>query len=248
MFQTQLRYVQIILTFSIFGGLLITNTPLLVASLVGLILVWQLEMLTGQLRIDTNEYLLIIIFIFLTFLPVIFSGLEIRGSIIILFYLSLLALSIIVVLFQELPISKFGNTIFSTIFSFTIISFIMSESFNENLNYIVYLFLSLFFLKNIATFLNVQFSNFQYFFNFFAVLLVMIGVTSFYDFQFVYIILSSVTTALCVVFVNFLILKIRYEFEYISELTNEIYLYDYLVAFLFSLYLVDSLNIINGLF
>ncbi len=89
---------------------------------------------------------------------------------------------------------------------------------------------------------------FQYFFNFFAVLLVMIGVTSFYDFQFIYIILSSATTALCVVFVNFLILKIRYEFEYISELTNEIYLYDYLVAFLFSLYLVDSLNIINGLF
>ncbi len=51
-----------------------------------------------------------------------------------------------------------------------------------------------------------------------------------------------------VVFVNFLILKIRYEFEYISELTNEIYLYDYLVAFLFSFYFVDSLNIINGLF
>ena len=55
MFQRQLRYVQIILTLSIFGGLLIMNTPLLVASLVGLILVWQLEMLTGQLRIDTNE-------------------------------------------------------------------------------------------------------------------------------------------------------------------------------------------------
>ncbi len=142
------------------------------------------------------------------------------------------------VLFQELSISKIGNTIFSTIFSFTIISFIMSETFSENLNYIVYLFLSLFFLKTIATFLNVQFSNFQYFFNFFAVLLVMIAITSFYDFQFIYIILGSVSTALCVVFINFLILKIRYEFEYISELTNEIYLYDYLVAFLFSLYFV----------
>ena len=135
MFQRQLRYVQIILTLSIFGGLLIMNTPLLVASLVGLILVWQLEMLTGQLRIDTNEYLLIIIFILLTFLPVIFSGLETEGSIIILFYVSLLALSIIMILFQELHISKFGNTIFSTIFSFTVISFIMSEAFNENLNY-----------------------------------------------------------------------------------------------------------------
>ena len=248
MFKTQLRYVQTILTLSIFVGLLITNTPLLVASLVGLILVWQLEMLTGQLRIDTNEYLLTIIFIVLTFLPVIFSSVELVQSVVILFYLALLGLSIIMVLFQELSISKVGNIIFSTIFSFTIISFIMSETFNENLNYIVYLFLSLFFLKTIATFLNVQFSNFQYFFNFFAVLLVMIGVTSFYDFEFIYIILGSASTALCVVFVNFLLLKIRYEFEYISELTNEIYLYDYLVAFLFSLYFVDSLNIINGLF
>ena len=86
MFQRQLRYVQIILTLSIFGGLLISNTPLLIASLVGLILVWQLEMLTGQLRIDTNEYLLIIIFIFLTFLPVIFSRFELVDSTIILFY------------------------------------------------------------------------------------------------------------------------------------------------------------------
>ena len=248
MFQKQLRYVQIILTLSIFVGLLINNTPLLISSLVGLILVWQLEMLTGQLRIDTNEYLLIIIFIFLTFLPVIFSRFELVSSIIILFYLSLLALSIIMVLFQDLNISKIGNIIFSTIFSFTAISFIFSKTFNENLNYIVYLFLSLFFLKTIATFLNVQFSNFQYFFNFFAVLIVMIGVTSFYDYQFIYIVLGSASTALCVVFVNFLILKIRYEFEYMSELTNEIYLYDYLVAFLFSLYFVDSLNIINGLF
>ena len=248
MFQRQLRYVQIILTLSIFGGLLISNTPLLIASLVGLILVWQLEMLTGQLRIDTNEYLLIIIFIFLTFLPVIFSRFELVDSTIILFYVSLLALSIIMILFQDLNISKIGNTIFSTIFSFTAISFIFSKTFNENLNYIIYLFLSLFFLKTIATFLNVQFSNFQYFFNFFAVLIVMIGVTSFYDYQFIYIVLGSASTALCVVFVNFLILKIRYEFEYMSELTNEIYLYDYLVAFLFSLYFVDSLNIINGLF
>ena len=248
MFQTQLRFVQIILTFSIFAGLLLRNIPLLIAALVGLVLVWQLEMLTGQLRIDTNEYLLTIIFIGLTFFPVVFTEVEILESVINLFYILLLVLSLVMVLFQDLSISKIGNTVFSTIFSFTIVSFIMSEVFFENLNHIIYLFLSLFFLKTIATFLNVQFSNFQYFFNFFAVLVVMIGVTSFYDFQFIYIILGSVSTALSVVFVNFLILKIRYEFEHISELTNEIYLYDYLIAFLFSLYFVDSLNIINGLF
>ena len=184
----------------------------------------------------------------LTFFPVVFTEVEILESVINLFYILLLVLSLVMVLFQDLSISKIGNTVFSTIFSFTIVSFIMSEVFFENLNHIIYLFLSFFFLKTIATFLNVQFSNFQYFFNFFAVLVVMIGVTSFYDFQFIYIILGSVSTALSVVFVNFLILKIRYEFEHISELTNEIYLYDYLIAFLFSLYFVDSLNIINGLF
>ena len=150
MFQTQLRFVQIILTFSIFAGLLLRNTPLLIAALVGLVLVWQLEMLTGQLRIDTNEYLLTIIFISLTFFPVIFTEVEILESVINLFYILLLVLSLVMVLFQDLSISKIGNTVFSTIFSFTIVSFIMSEVFFENLNYIVYLFLSLFFLKTIG--------------------------------------------------------------------------------------------------
>ena len=180
MFQRQLRYVQIILTLSIFGGLLITNTSLLVASFVGLILVWQLEMLTGQLRIDTNEYLLTIIFIGLTFFPVVFTEVEILQLVINLFYILLLVLSLVMVLFQDLSISKIGNTVFSTIFSFTIVSFIMSKVFFENLNYIVYLFLSLFFLKTIATFLNVQFSNFQYFFNFWRhIILIVFSQNSF---------------------------------------------------------------------
>ena len=113
MFQTQLRFVQIILTFSIFAGLLIRNTPLLIAALVGLVLVWQLEMLTGQLRIDTNEYLLTIIFIGLTFFPVIFAEVEILESVINLFYILLLVLSLVMVLFQDLSISKIGNTVFS---------------------------------------------------------------------------------------------------------------------------------------
>ena len=71
MFQKQLRYVQIILTLATFAGLLLNNSPLLSAAFVGLILIWHLEMLTGQLRIDTNEYLLIIAFIFLAFTYVI---------------------------------------------------------------------------------------------------------------------------------------------------------------------------------
>ena len=101
MFQTQLRFVQIILTFSIFAGLLLRNIPLLIAALVGLVLVWQLEMLTGQLRIDTNEYLLTIIFIGLTFFPVVFTEVEILESVINLFYILLLVLSLSLIHISE---------------------------------------------------------------------------------------------------------------------------------------------------
>tara|TARA_B100001250_G_scaffold402763_1_gene416279 strand:+ start:52 stop:795 length:744 start_codon:yes stop_codon:yes gene_type:complete len=247
MFQKQLRYVQFILSFSIFGGLILTSNPLLLSSFVGLILVWQLEILTGQLRIDTNEYYLILILVFITFSPVVSSVLfsEIPLN---LLFISLIVLSFLILIYQNINISKFGHTIFATVFSSSIVSFIMSGTFEENISYIVYLFLSLFFLKTLATLFYVQFSNFQYFFNFFGALLTMIAISSFYNYQFLYIILSSVTVALCTVFINFLILKIRYEFEYFSELRNEIYLYDYLVAFLFSLYFVDSLSLVNGLF
>ena len=247
MFQKQLRYVQIILTLATFAGLLLNNSPLLSAAFVGLILIWHLEMLTGQLRIDTNEYLLIIAFIFLAFFPVLSSNL-ISFSFTTITYLCLLVFSILFVSYTSISIYKFGHIVFSTTVSFSIVAFIISEKYQVNISYITYLFLSLFFLKTLATFLNVQFSNFQYFFNFFASLIVMVGISSFYDYKFIFVALTAISTSLCVVFVNFLFLRIRYESEYIMELTNEIYLYDYLVAFLFSMYFVDSLNILNGLF
>ncbi len=247
MFQKQLRYVQIILSLGTFAGLLLDSLPLLSAAFVGLILIWHLEMLTGQLRIDTNEYLLILIFIFLGFFPVLSNNL-ISFSFITFIYLCLLIFSILFVSYTNISIYKFGNLVFCTVLSFSIISFIISEKYQENISYITYLFLSLFFLKTLATFLNIQFSNFQYFFNFFASLVVIAGISSFYDYKFIFIALTAITTSLCVVFINFLLLRIRYESEYILELSNEIYLHDYLVAFLFSIYFVDSLNILNGLF
>ncbi len=247
MFLKQLRYVQIILTLAIFAGLLLNSAALLSATFVGLVLIWHLEMLVAQLRIDTNEYLLILVFIFLGFFPVISNNL-LSFSFTTTTYLCLLIFSILFVSYTNISIYKFGHVVFSTIFSFSTVAFIMSEKYQENISYIAYLFLSLFFLKTLATFLSVQFSNFQYFFNFFACLIVMVGISSFYEYKLIFIVLTAISTSLFVVFVNFLLLRIRYESEYITEITNEIYLYDYLVAFMFSLYFVDSLNILNGLF
>ena len=247
MLEVQIRYIQFVLTTSIFVGLLMDNIQLLTAVFVGLILVWQLEMLSGQLRLDTKEYRLILIFLALTFLPVLFNiSSEVRIEA--LFYLVLLVVPILGVLFLDLNIFKLGNLLFSTIVSMSVVHFILTQYFQENIMYLTYLFLLLFFIKTIATFFNIQFSNFQYFFNFFAAFIVFVGVSSFYDYQIMYVLLAGLFTSIFCVLINFLILKIRFESEHINELSTQVYLYDYLVAFLLSLFFVDSVNIVNGLF
>ena len=247
MLEVQIRYIQFVLTTSIFVGLLMDNIQLLTAVFVGLILVWQLEMLSGQLRLETKEYRLILIFTSLTFLPVVFN---ILGEINIetLLYIVLIAVPLLGVLVTDLNIFKLGNLLFSTIVSMTVIHFILTQYFQDNIMYLTYLFLLLFFIKTIATLFNVQFSNFQYFFNFFAAAIVFVGVSSFYDYLISHVLLAGVITALFTVLINFLILKLRFESEYVNELSTQVFLYDYLIAFLLSLYFVDALNIVNGLF
>ena len=247
MLEVQIRYIQFVLTTSIFIGLLMDNVQLLTAVFVGLILVWQLEMLVGQLRLDTKEYRLILIFISLTFLPVVFNILS-ETTIEALFYIVLLTVPILGVLFLDLNIFKLGNLLFSTIISMAVIHFIVSQFFQDSITYLTYLFLLLFFIKTIATLFNVQFSNFQYFFDFFAAFIVFVGISSFYDYKITHIFLAGLATALFCVLINFLILKIRFESEYTNELSTQVYLYDYLVGFLLSLYFVDAINIVNGLF
>jgi len=247
MLEVQIRYIQFVLTTSIFVGLLMNNIQLLTAVFVGLILVWQLEMLSGQLRLDTKEYRLILIFISLTFLPVVFNILS-ESNIETLLYLVLLTVPLLAVLVRDLNIFKLGNLLFSTIISMTVIHFILMQYFQDNIMYFTYLFLLLFFIKTIATLFNVQFSNFQYFFNFFAAFTVFVGVSSFYNYNISYVLLAAVTTSLFTVLINFIILKLRFEGELINELSTQVYLYDYLVAFLLSLYFVDAINIVNGLF
>ena len=105
MLEVQIRYIQFVLTVSIFAGLIIDNTQLLTAVFVGLILVWQLEMLSGQLRLDTKEYRLILIFITLTFLPVACNILS-ESRIEALFYIVLIAVPVLAILFLDLNIFK----------------------------------------------------------------------------------------------------------------------------------------------
>ena len=103
-------------------------------------------------------------------------------------------------------------------------------------------------LKTLATYFNIQFSNFQFFFNFFGVLIIVVGFSSFDSYQTLDIVLAGITVATFTTLLNFLFIKIRFEYELTSSLTNQIYIFDFLIAFLVSIYAVDALNILNGLF
>ena len=248
MFQVQLRYFQYILSFAIFAGILISSKALITACFVGLTLIWLTEMLVGQFDIKSQQYLVILTVLLLSFSSVaiqnIFSEINTASLL-----FSCLLLSITYFLFQkDINIYKVGNVLLALFLSFLVNRFIIIENFQENIYYVSYLYLLLLFLKTLATYFAVQFSNFQFFFNFFIVSVVFIGVSSFYSFNTLYIFLAGLTTALFTTLITFMFVKIRLEYELTTRLTSQIYIFDFMLAFIASLYIVDSLNVVNGLF
>ena len=248
MFQIQLRYFQYILSISIALGFILDNTQLITAAFVGIVLTWVAEMLSAQFEITSEKYLVILIVLLLSFSSVIaLSYLEMMNMNVL--FIALLIFSLTFFLFQQdVNIYKIGNVFFVLVVSFLVNGFLGSQEFFDNINLISILFVTLLTLKTLATYLNIQFSNFQFYFNFFAVVVVMGGVSSFYTFETLDIILASITVGLLTTLLNFLFIKIRFEYELTSSLSSQIFIFDYLVAFIISIYAVDALNILNGLF
>ena len=199
MFQIQLRYFQYILSLAIFVGILISSTPLISSCFVGLTLVWLTEMLSGQFDINSDKYYVVLILLLLSFSSItfvnIFSPIEPYET----FIIFLVVLMIYFLFQSDVNIFKIGNSIFITVITFLVNGYIVDPFFQENIFYIAYIFLLLLFLKTLATYFAVQFSNFQFFFNFFIVSIVFIGVSSFYSFNTLYIFLAGLTTALRVI-------------------------------------------------
>ena len=248
MFQIQLRYFQYILSISIALGFLLDNTQLITAAFVGIVLTWVAEMLSSQFEITSEKYLVILIVLLLSFSSVIaLSYMEMMNMNVL--FIVLLIFSLTFFLFQQdVNIYKIGNVFFVLVVSFLVNGFLGSQEFFDNINLISILFVTLLTLKTLATYLNIQFSNFQFYFNFFAVVVVVGGVSSFYTFETLDIILASITVGLLTTLLNFLFIKIRFEYELTSSLSSQIFIFDYLVAFIISIYAVDALNMLNGLF
>ena len=248
MFQIQLRYFQYILSLSIFVGILISSTPLISSSFVGLTLIWLTEMLSGQFDVNGDKYYVILILLLLSFSSVTFENFYPSIETYVTLFIFLLVLMIYFLLQPDVNVFKIGNGVFLTAITFLVNGYIVDPLFQENIFHISYIFLLLLFLKTLATYLNVQFGNFQFFFNFFLIFIVFNGVSTFYDYKTVNIFIVGTSVALFTTFITHVFTKLRFEYEITSKLSNQIYVFDYMFAFVLSLYFVDTLTVINGLF
>ena len=248
MFQVQLRYFQYVLSLAILVGVILTEDALITACFVGLTLIWLTEMLLAQFDINTEKYWVILILLMLSFLSVVSESVISSTKSIVLLLGFILASLLYFLIQTDINIYKVGNALMVLVVAFLVNGFFVGESFQENIYYVSYLYLLLLFLKTFATFLNIQFSNFQFFFNFFTVLIVFFGVSSFYDNVFLDNLLAATSTALFTTFITFMITKVRFEYELTTYLSTQIYIFDFLFAFTAALYFVDSINVVNGLF
>ena len=248
MFQIQLRYFQYVLSLAILIGVILTEDALITACFVGLTLIWLTEMLLAQFDINTEKYWVVLILLMLSFLSVVSESIISPTKTIVLLLGFILASLTYFLIQTDINIYKVGNALMVLVVTFLVNGFFVGESFQENIYYVSYLYLLLLFLKTFATFLNIQFSNFQFFFNFFTVLIVFFGVSSFYDNVFLDNLLAATSTALFTTFITFMITKVRFEYELTTYLSTQIYIFDFLFAFTAALYFVDSINVVNGLF
>ena len=118
MLQTQLRYIQTVLTFGIFITIFLNNENLIISCFVGLILAWQLELLACELRTTNNEFILILLLLITSFSPVatiFFEVSEIKNMI---FLISIL-IGIFYLTFKDISISTFGNAYLVHLFLFS---------------------------------------------------------------------------------------------------------------------------------
>ncbi len=248
MIQVQLRYFQYILSAAMCVGIVISSTALISACFVGLTLIWLTEMLIGQYDINTEKLYVVLVLLLIAFSSVSIKNLSANTNLSFIFSGMLLVAILYFMLQQNISIFKVGNSLLVTVMAMMVNGFIVDDIFQENIIHVSFMVLLLLFLKTLATYFNIQFGNFQFFFNFFLVLIIFSGISSFYDFVTVNVLIAAVATALFTTFLTFMFIKIRLEYELTSKLSSQIYIFDYLFAFVCSLYIVDSLNVINGLF
>ena len=76
----------------------------------------------------------------------------------------------------------------------------------------------------------------------------MFIVSFFNSFETINVFIAILPLGVLATLFNLMFIKLRYEYKFTKEITKQIYVFDYLVATLASMYLANTLYILNGLF
>ena len=242
----QIRYFQIILVFSLGISQFISSVPLAYSSLFGLVGIWYYESVISQ---EVDESINQSFMIFFGFLLYSLAVLFFNQSTYISSYVYILVLFLIFILFLSLTdvsTALMGNFLLYYLISFSIVSFIFSDTFYVHRNIIIYSFLLTFLLQTIATFLGIQYSNYQYYFRFFLVLISVMGASLILSNPILYSFIASIGVSLFTVLFYDLFIKLRISSN--KEIDNQIYVHDYLISLLGAFYLTNFTSTYIGLF
>ena len=242
----QIRYFQIVLVFSLGISQFISSVPLAYSSLFGLVGIWYYESVISQ---EVHESINQSFMIFFGFLLYSLAILFFNRSTYISNYVYVLVLFLILILFLSLTdvsTALMGNFLLYYLISFSIVSFIFSDTFYVHRNIIIYSFLLTFLLQTIATFLGIQYSNYQYYFRFFLVLISVMGASLILSNPILYSFIASIGVSLFTVLFYDLFIKLRISSN--KEIDNQIYVHDYLISLLGAFYLTNFTSTYIGLF
>ena len=242
----QIRYFQIVLVFSLGISQFISSVPLAYSSLFGLVGIWYYESVISQ---EVDESINQSFMIFFGFLLYSLAILFFNRSTYISNYVYVLVLFLIFILFLSLTdvsTALMGNFLLYYLISFSIVSFIFSDTFYVHRNIIIYSFLLTFLLQTIATFLGIQYSNYQYYFRFFLVLISVMGASLILSKPILYSFIASIGVSLFTVLFYDLFIKLRISSN--KEIDNQIYVHDYLISLLGAFYLTNFTSTYIGLF
>ena len=246
----QIRYFQTVLIVGLIVSEFISSSPLMYSSLFGLTGVWFYESITSQNIFASSEKkknLTIFIGLATYFFVVLFY----QNSEKISSWIYLVVILLLLVLFitlAEISVDSMGKFLLYYTISLSTVIFIFSDAFYLNRQLIVWSFLAIFLLENIAMLISVQYSNSQYYFKFFLVFVAVMGVSVILSNSLLNSLIASLGLAVFTVLLNDLILKLRIQITSNKNLDTQIYIHDYLISLLGAFYLTNFTVTYIGLF
>ena len=244
----QIRYFQTVLIVGLIVSEFISSSPLMYSSLFGLTGVWFYESITSQNIFAPSEKSLTI---FIGLIAYFFVVLFYQNSEKISSWIYLIVILLLLVLFitlAEISVDSMGKFLLYYTISLSTVIFIFSDAFYLNRELIVWSFLAIFLLENIAMLISVQYSNSQYYFKFFLVFVAVMGVSVILSNSLLNSLVASLGLAVFTVLLNDLILKLRIEITSNKNLDTQIYIHDYLISLLGAFYLTNFTSTYIGLF